>query len=345
MEMDKNPQQSAEYMRLAIPLMNQYGIALTPENYTVWYEYVAGNNLLLNEEIDKQLKSINSFSDKETQDIYNRFLSPGKEQVKLAKLRQELRRLIEELLGFTTNGANAAAESTALLEEALSQLHPDMSREQIHTVVQEVISETRHIMSSGKSLTQRLNAAAVEIEEFKNNVDDLKKQAKVDRLTNLDNRYSFDETILKITREAEHTSEPVSLIFCDLDSFKHLNENHGNLVGDQVLKIVAATLKAAVKGRDFVSRYGGKEFTITLVNTKIEDARRIAESIRNEIASKRIQRKDTKESLGQITMSFGVASYFPSEGVESFLQRADRALYQSKRNGRNTVSEALPPII
>jgi diguanylate cyclase len=232
-----------------------------------------------------------------------------------------------------------------LLEEALAKLHPDMSREQIHTVVQEVISETRHVMSSGKLLTQRLNSAAVEIEEFKNNVDDLKKQAKVDRLTNLDNRHSFDETIIKIIREADHTLEPVSLIFCDLDAFKTLNEKHGNLVGDQVLKIVAATLKAAVKGRDFVSRYGGKEFTITLVNTNIDDARRIAESIRNEIASKRIQRKDTKEPLGQITMSFGVANYFPSEGVESFLQRADRALYQSKRNGRNKVSQALPPII
>ena len=345
MEMGENPQQSAEYMRLAIPLMNQYGVSLTPENYTVWYEYVAGKNLLLNEEIDKQIKLINSFSDKDTQEIYNRFLSPGTEQAKLAELRQELRQLIEELLGFTLNGANAAAESTELLADALSKLHPDMPRDQIRSVVQDVINETRQVMSSGKLLTQRLNSAAIEIEEFKNNFDDLKKQAKTDRLTNLDNRHSFDESILKIIKEAEHTAEPVSLIFCDLDSFKQLNEKHGNLVGDQVLKMVAATLKASVKGRDHVSRYGGEEFTVTLVNTSLDDARRIAESLRDAIASKRIQRKDTKEPLGQITMSFGVASYFPSEGVESFLQRADRALYQSKRNGRNTVSKALPPII
>ena len=345
MEMGENPQQSAEYMRLAIPLMNQYGISLTPENYTVWYEYVAGKNLLLNEEIDKQLKSINSFSDKDTQEIYNRFLSPGTEETKLAELRLELRRLMEQLLGFTSNGANAAAESTELLSDALSKLHPDMPREQIKIVVQDVINETRQVMSSEKILAQRLNSATIELEEFKNNFDDLKKQSKTDRLTSLDNRYSFDEEILKITKEAEHTEEPVSLIFCDLDSFKQLNEKHGNLVGDQVLKMVAATLKSSVKGRDHVSRYGGEAFTVTLVNTSLDNARKVAESLRDEIASKRIQRKDTKESLGQITMSFGIASYFPSEGVESFLQRADRALYQSKRNGRNTVSEALPPII
>ena len=125
MEMGENPQQSAEYMRLAIPLMNQYGISLTPENYTVWYEYVAGKNLLLNEEIDKQLKSINSFSDKDTQEIYNRFLSPGTEETKLAELRLELRRLMEQLLGFTSNGANAAAESTELLSDAHSIPHPN----------------------------------------------------------------------------------------------------------------------------------------------------------------------------------------------------------------------------
>ncbi len=80
-------------------------------------------------------------------------------------------------------------------------------------------------------------------------------------------------------------------------------------------------------------------------NKLFSTAKKVAENIRAEIASKRIQRRDSREPIGKITMSFGVARYFPSEGSESFLQRADRALYMSKRKGRNTVTEAPPPII
>ena len=130
-----------------------------------------------------------------------------------------------------------------------------------------------------------------------------------------------------------------------MDFFKNINDKHGHLVGDQVLKVIANTLTKSVKGRDLVSRYGGEEFTITLLNTTLENAKKLAEAIRIEIASKRIQRKDTREPLGQITMSFGVARYVPSEGVDSFLQRADRALYMSKKNGRNMISEAPMPIL
>lgn len=112
-----------------------------------------------------------------------------------------------------------------------------------------------------------------------------------------------------------------------------------------MLKVVAKSLKSLVKGRDRVARYGGQEFIIALPLTQLEDALKLADVLRLEIASKRIQRKDTKELIGEITMSFGVASYSKSEGLESFLQRADRALYQSKQKGRNSLTEAKPPII
>jgi len=82
-----------------------------------------------------------------------------------------------------------------------------------------------------------------------------------------------------------------------------------------------------------------------LLNTSLQNAKKLAETIRIDVASMRVQRKDTQQSLGKITMSFGVAHYFPSEGTESFLQRADRALYMSKRKGRNAVTEAQPPVI
>jgi diguanylate cyclase len=338
-------QKSAEYMRLAVPLMTKYGIAMTPQNYAVWYEYVSGANMQLSETIDIDLAQHGTFTNQRTIELYDRFLGPEKEELNLLDQRADLRHLLQEIQKFAQTGSSAASHSTEQLAEALAKIHPDMSRDQIHVLIQDVMLETKQAMSSSQQLTDRLNAAMLDIEEIKLDIEDTKKEAKTDRLTGLANRKSFDEQIQLTVSEAEKTTQNLSIIFCDLDLFRELNAKHGHLLGDQVLKVVANIIKATVKGRDFVARYGGEEFTITMMNTSLEDAKTIAETIRKEISAKRIQRKDSKEPLGQITMSFGIASCCKSEGADSFLQRADRALYQSKRNGRNTTSEAHPPII
>ena len=220
-----------------------------------------------------------------------------------------------------------------------------MSREEVHNVIEDVLTETRLSVSNSSLLTERLNTTTAEIQDLKKDLEEATRDAKTDMLTNLANRKSFDELLEKATRDADGSGLELCMIFCDLDYFKRINDKHGHLVGDQVLKVVATSLKSAVKGRDIVARYGGEEFAIVLLNTSLVNVKRLAENIRVEISSKHIQRKDNRESLGTITMSFGVARYYPSEGPESFLQRADRALYMSKRKGRNAVSEAPPPVI
>lgn len=345
MEYSEYQEKAAEYMRLALPLMTKHDIAMTPANYAVWYEYVSGNNAILNDELDKQIAQDGKLTDVQSADLYQRFFEREKDQAALLEMRQDLRRVLAEILSYVSNGINATTDSTKHLSETLEKPHPDMSREEVHEVIEEVLAETRMAISSGQQLSERLNTAMAEMQDLKKDLDDTKRQAKTDTLTKLANRKAFDDLIAKVTKDADMTGVETSLIFGVLDSFKDINDKHGHLVGDQVLKVIAATLKGAVKGRDLVARYGGEEFTITLLNTSIENAKKLAEAIRIEIASKRIQRKDTRESLGAITMSFGVAKYVPSEGVESFLQRADAALYESKRKGRNRVTEALLPTL
>ncbi|RKZ98675.1 MAG: GGDEF domain-containing protein [Gammaproteobacteria bacterium] len=345
MEYSEYQERASEYMRLAIPIMKKYGIAMTPANYAVWYEYVSGSNIALNDAVDLHIEEHGSLSDSQSADLYQRFFEREKDQTALLEMRQDLRRVLEEVLSYVSNGVNSSKQSRENLAQSLEKLHPDMTREQVHEVIEEVLSETRLAMSSGTQLTERLNSALAEMQDLRKDLDDTKREAKTDTLTKLANRKAFDDVITKVTKDADRSGIEVCLIFGDLDLFKDINDKHGHMVGDQVLKVVSSTLKGAVKGRDLVARYGGEEFTIVLLNTSIANAVKLADAIRVEIASKRIQRKDTRESLGAITMSFGVARYVPSEGVESLLQRADRALYMSKRKGRNAVSEAPPPII
>lgn len=336
---------AAENMRLALPLMKKHGVPMTPDNYAVWYEHVSGANAELSEKLQAMLTDNPILTESQCTGVYEQFFNVERELVQVVEMRQELARLLKEVISFVYSTVAHTDRSNNHLAELLTRINHDMSPQEVHEVVEQILDETRQAMSNGEELSERLNTAVAEVQTLKKELDQSKREAKTDTLTGLANRKAFDELVTKVTQDADNSGLDVCLLFCDLDIFKEMNDKHGHLVGDQVLKVVSNTLKDSVKGRDLVARYGGEEFSIILLNTSLQNAKILADNIRKEIASKRIQRKDTRESLGQITMSFGVARYVPTEGVESFMQRADRALYMSKRKGRNCVSEAPPPII
>lgn len=336
---------AAENMRLALPLMKKHGVPMTPDNYAVWYEHVAGANAELSEKLQAMLTDNLILTEAQNKGLYEQFFNIEKEHLQVVEMRQELARLLKEVISFVYSSVAHTDKTNSHLADLLTRINRDMSPQEVHDLVEQILEETRLVVSGGELLSERLNTAVAEVQALKKELNQTKREAKTDTLTGLANRKAFDDLVSKVTNDADGSGLDVCLLFCDLDIFKEVNDKHGHLVGDQVLKVVSNTLKDSVKGRDLVARYGGEEFSIILLNTSLQNAKILAENIRKEIASKRIQRKDTREALGQITMSFGVARYVPTEGVESFMQRADRALYMSKRKGRNCVSEAPPPII
>jgi diguanylate cyclase len=124
----------------------------------------------------------------------------------------------------------------------------------------------------------------------------------------------------------------------DIDHFKQVNDTHGHLVGDKVIRFIATQLSKNVKGRDIVARIGGEEFAILLPSTQLENARILAESIRTKIEKSQLKRVDNSKSLGSITISIGATCYIRGETTNEFYHRADKALYRSKHAGRNKVS-------
>ncbi|MBV8041562.1 GGDEF domain-containing protein [Pluralibacter sp.] len=157
-----------------------------------------------------------------------------------------------------------------------------------------------------------------------------------DPMTRLYNRsYFYDTLTQNIARVTP--LQPVSVIVCDLDHFKRINDNYGHLQGDKVIQFVASVLQTSVRENDLAARIGGEEFALLLVNTPSEDAYRVAERIRLIISE-----HDSQSSNGsfpeKITISMGVFTATHTEhGVEASVQRADEAMYQAKENGRNQV--------
>ena len=123
----------------------------------------------------------------------------------------------------------------------------------------------------------------------------------------------------------------------DIDYFKSFNDNYGHLTGDQVLRLVAMSLKQNIKGQDITARYGGEEFAVVLPNTVLRQALTVADHIRRAVMSKELKKKSTGEILGRVTISAGVSMLSASDDADTLIERADACLYAAKRSGRNRV--------
>jgi len=156
--------------------------------------------------------------------------------------------------------------------------------------------------------------------------------AYTDPLTNIYNRLHFGHFLDAEIDRVKRYGGTFSIIFFDLDRFKEVNDEYGHLVGDEVLKRVAEIVEKANRNADIFARYGGEEFIILAPATDIAGARVHAERLRNDIEHHRFN------EISHLTCSFGVAEYQPdADDVTSLFKRADTALYNAKKLGRNRV--------
>jgi len=169
------------------------------------------------------------------------------------------------------------------------------------------------------------------------------RESLSDPLTGLANRRFFQEILLREMRRAQRSNQPISLILADIDYFKGVNDTYGHNVGDEVLEQVASIMLQNVRATDFVIRYGGEEFIVLLPETRLADARQVAEKLRKTVGDTILESTSRPGITLKVTISSGVAAY-PADGPtgEAVILAADRALYAAKQRGRNrvlTVSE------
>ena len=193
------------------------------------------------------------------------------------------------------------------------------------------INERWHAVGIVRDITERRLAEA----KLQKLQEQLRDQAVRDSLTGLYNRRYLDETIKRELDRAERNNLPVGIVMCDLDHFKLVNDTHGHLAGDEVLRVFAELLKKHARGSDIVCRFGGEEFVMFLPDMPPAVAYQRAEQLRTELAAKRIT---LGAAIIQVTASFGVAA-FPENGktMDSLIRAVDAAMYQAKETGRDRV--------
>jgi len=162
--------------------------------------------------------------------------------------------------------------------------------------------------------------------------DSIKEKAEHDPLTGVFNRLKFDDLFDEMFGRAMHFNETFSIVLFDIDHFKQINDSYGHTVGDSVLRELARLVRLQLRKNDLLARWGGEEFIILSRLTTDIQAKQLADRLRKVIESYRFDHLQTK-----VTCSFGVTQYYAEDKESDIFERADKALYDAKKRGRNRV--------
>jgi diguanylate cyclase len=290
--------------------------------------------------------------------IYEHTESLARERLQTAALLSEVTSRLEEMGSYLTESSSA---SRSRFED--SQSHSDSMMSEMRGLTNEASSATE-LVALQSLVTQRLERVARQVSDFRAREDDRmseytgraermrariadleretsdlnsklaneKHGARLDPLTGVANRKSFDERLVQEMTRGPRADHPLAMLLWDLDGFKIINDTYGHRAGDRVLQSVASCFMAALRSGDFVARIGGEEFVVLLNGVRVGEAMRIANQVRSAVEALRFHFRGTPVV---VTVSCGITELQEGDAPEAAFDRADAALYRAKKAGKN----------
>jgi len=333
-------EQARRFAEEALAEMARLVIAPSPNHYLIWYSHCSGCYPELSQRLRALEAQGETFTEWRLAELHERFFGTGRQARLLDQTCQRIEATMTQLLtevGGMSRDAGSYGERLETLSSALDAARPIRS---LRSLIGKVLVETRRMQERARRIEGALATSSHQIEGLRSDLADAQREAHTDGLTGIANRKCFDHEIAGAVEAARAGHQTLSLLLADIDHFKRFNDTHGHQVGDQVLRLVGQVFTSSVKGQDLAARYGGEEFAVLLPRTGIEGAAKLAEQIRQMVAGHRIRLKSSGHYLGNITLSIGCTEYHRGESICDLIRRADDALYQAKREGRNRVVTA-----
>ncbi len=330
--------EAAALLRQAVPLMVRHDIPPNPVHYALWYTYSRGNEPELNQRLDKTLSNFDSFPPEIAVKLFREYIIRG-ELEEARSGQQQVIELVDDIEGSIATSVMGSRNYQASLEQGLAALQEPVI-DDLPNVLIELQENTQQMQNQQEKFLHRLRAAQEEIKHLRSQLDRAHLAATLDSLTQVFNRHAFNR-LLEQTLSQGH--EGVALIMLDIDHFKEFNDQYGHPLGDRVLQHVGQLMRNLLPTNAMAARYGGEEFCIILREcTSNTQAHAFADKLRLKIQSLRIKVRSTDQILDSVTASFGYSLAKAGDDIESLITRADDALYEAKRNGRNQVHPSAP---
>lgn len=321
----------------ALTRLRAHGLPPTPRNYEIWYTCALSSNRALNRDIDALIAAGHALAESDLDSLYETHFGVGRMLGRMQTIGSGLSGRLGDVVGVISAALGSASNYGDALDMAARKLAVSDDPAAVLAVVKALAAATLEMREQGLGLKARLEGATREIAELQQGLQAIRMESRRDSLTELCNRKHFDEALIETVQAARDRREPLSLLMIDIDHFKSFNDTYGHATGDQVLRLVAMSLRQNLKGLDVAARYGGEEFAILLPNTALDAALLVADRLRCSVMARELKKKSTGEIIGRITISVGVASLLACDSGEALLERADTYLYAAKRSGRNRV--------
>ncbi len=285
--------------------MEAHKVWPTALSFELWTYYLAAPESPLGREIARLVEIGEAFTENVCEELAATFLPK-------MRLNEQIRdagaALTKELAAVSKAINSAQKESVAYgatLASASRSFDDDLNPVALKSTVDNLTSATRRMQRENKSLEKRLNESTDEVARLREHLEQVRRDATTDGLTNLANRKAFDDELERACAEAEESGEILTLAILDIDNFKTFNDTWGHQTGDQVIRFVASVIGRVGESPRLASRYGGEEFALLFRGEDAPAAMEVLEGVRIEVSSRTLKRRSTNDDLGAITISTG----------------------------------------
>ncbi|MBK8543561.1 MAG: GGDEF domain-containing protein [Caulobacteraceae bacterium] len=322
----------------AIDALGAQTLPTTPANYEIWVTHQLGRHPDLSRELQARIARGEPLSAAFLEDLFERYFANTRLSLQLIEAGESIARELTDVAATLKDAGSEAGAYSNALDTAASQFEQGIDPKTFRAVVTQLAVASRDMAARNKELAEQMAASSRQVDTLQAALQSVKVEALTDSLTGLANRKQFDAALRRRIEEANSGGSQLCLMMCDIDHFKRVNDTWGHLVGDQVIRFIANQMQQMAQGDCLCARYGGEEFTVIMPRKTLREASTFGEAFNRKVKAKVLTRRSTGESLGQVTVSIGIAQYRLGESVSDLIGRADACLYSAKRGGRDRVT-------
>lgn len=332
--------QAYSLARQALEAMEAAKVWPTPLNYELWLHFIQTPNSPLAIEMRRILDSQLAFTDTLAEMLATEFLPRSRLSEEIRDAGAVLNRELAAVATAIDKAREVQVQYAETLADAKDRFDEAQALSPLSDLIGDLAKATRRIQRHTVVLERRLESSHSEVTKLRSHLEQVRRDAMTDALTNLANRKAFDEKLETLCAAHDQHGGNMSLAVIDIDMFKRFNDTWGHQTGDQVLRYVASAISRIAQTPRIAARYGGEEFVIAFPGEETKAVESALNGMRVDIASRALRRRSTDDDLGIVTISAGVAHRHKHESPLQLMERADAALYVSKRAGRNRVTSA-----
>ena len=317
----------SEATRRALKYMLQKDIPITPKSFELWF--LVHLYLLLHEANGKEASV-----DEALNDVLEHLKRKDMDEKLLREMRDRMEEVLDRSYGCIGETIETVKEHNRFLSDHVKQLSQLAQGEDVTAFIAALIEKVEELQDTNSRLEGELRRVRNDLSRLKKSFRKVSVEANRDPLTGLYNRRVLDEVLRRSIKNFEKARENFSVVITDLDDFKRINDVYGHLAGDEVLVTFADILKSDLRMDDVAARYGGEEFVVVLACLDVKGAVKVAGRIRERLESTPVVWGD---DIIHVTASFGVAQVREGDTPTTVIERADKALYLAKSDGKNCV--------